>query len=168
MVLKGLICLTHNVMDLSLLLLAHSHCTHTFAQTQPQRVFRVIVAVRVQRWYEVGAVCFYDVQSIVTTHSEITFVIYVITYCSSQRLSLKTAGRCAKYIQARAQPEVSGACKQALGNPATWWRNMQPLPSRKKIVIFCVALTAQTFTQDIQANQYLMSLELGKLDYFWF
>jgi len=82
--------------------------------------------------------------------------------------ALKTAERCAKYIQARAQPEVSGACKQALGNPATWWRNTQPLPSRKKTVIFCVALTAQIFTQDIHANQYLMSLELGKLDYCWF
>jgi hypothetical protein len=81
---------------------------------------------------------------------------------------LKTAGRCAKSIQARAQPEVSGACRQALGIPATWWRNMQPLPSRKKTAIFCVALTAQIFTQDIRANQYLMSLELGKLDYFWF
>jgi len=43
---KEVICLTHNVIDL-LALLAHSHCTHTFAQTQPQRVFRVVVALRV-------------------------------------------------------------------------------------------------------------------------
>ena len=45
-------------MGLSLLLLAHPHCTHTFAQTQSQRVFRVTVAVRVQQWCKVGAVCY--------------------------------------------------------------------------------------------------------------
>jgi hypothetical protein len=38
----------------------------------------------------------------------------------------------------------------------------------EETAIFCVALTAQIFTQDIHAKQYLMSLELGKLVYFGF
>jgi hypothetical protein len=126
------------------------------------------VAARVHGWRKRGSGLYCEVQTNVTLYSDVTFFMHVITYCSSQRLPLKTAGRCAKYIQARAQPEVSGAYKQARRNPATWWRNTQPLPSRKKIVIFCVALTAQIFIWDIHVNQFLMSLELGKSNYFWF
>jgi hypothetical protein len=49
-------------MDLSLLLLAHSHCTHTFAQNESQCVFCVTLAVHVQQWCKVGALCCSDIE----------------------------------------------------------------------------------------------------------
>jgi hypothetical protein len=123
--------LTHNVIHQCVLLHAHSRCRITLRKRNrnvlvEHRSLRTVTTwvLRYNKLQRLGLCCWWTNK---TLYSDITFFIRIITHCSWERLSLKPPGRCTKYIQARAQPEVSGACKQARGNYATWWRNTQPL-----------------------------------------